>query len=78
MTNVRCSVNTCHYWGQGDVCRASDITVKNNMATDMDDDFEEGPAGMEIGILGSSAKTSGQTCCETFKPRDRRVIPSRK
>lgn len=77
MTEVRCSVTSCEYWGKGDVCRADAIKVKNSMATDVDDDFAEGSVGMEIGILGTSARTSGQTCCETFKPRDRRIIPSR-
>ncbi|HHY45992.1 MAG TPA: DUF1540 domain-containing protein [Firmicutes bacterium] len=62
--DVRCSVDTCGYWGTGDVCNAQAIHVQHNR-----------PAGstgkMEVGTIdqGVRASTSEETCCRTFKPR---------
>lgn len=81
MPNVRCSVDSCHYWGEGDVCTADEIWVKNNMEEDVDDEIGTGRGDMEVGDLGSlnregrrrvvhtSARTSAETCCETMRPR---------
>lgn len=29
MTEVKCKVKSCHYWGSGDVCQADSIMVDN-------------------------------------------------
>lgn len=60
---IFCVVNSCYYWGSGDHCMASKIMVKNNPAT-LD-------ARMEIGTIGSDARTSNQTLCETFIPEEK-------
>lgn len=72
MTEVKCSVDSCYYWGKGNVCQANTITVKN----DTDRTYEVGAGGrrnLEVGTLGAgaaaSARTSSQTRCETFRPR---------
>lgn len=44
MTNVKCNVRSCHYWGNGNVCTADTITVDNNVS-------ETGTFGMETGDL---------------------------
>ncbi|MDI3279923.1 MAG: DUF1540 domain-containing protein [Bacillota bacterium] len=75
MTDVRCSVDSCHYWGEGEVCTADSIWVKNNMRGDADDERAIGRGGMEVGTIGErraarrSARHSGETCCETMRPR---------
>ena len=29
MSNLKCSVDTCHYWGSGNQCTANGIEVKS-------------------------------------------------
>ncbi|MGE5552278.1 MAG: DUF1540 domain-containing protein [Bacteroidota bacterium] len=61
MAEIKCSVDSCSYWGRGNVCEADEIMVRNNKPQDYD---------MEIGTMGEvEAETSAQTMCETFKPR---------
>ena len=71
MTKVLCSVNTCEYWGQGDVCNAETILVNNN-ASSMEDLYNTEYA-VELGIgdqnTGYQPISSSQTCCETMRPR---------
>lgn len=60
--SILCTVNSCYYYGSGDVCKASKIMVKNNSAAMQN-------AKMEIGALGGQAQVSNQTLCETFVPQ---------
>ena len=61
MGQINCSVNSCAYWGKGNVCEADAIMVQNNQGQDY---------SMEIGtMVEMSAETSAETCCETFKPK---------
>lgn len=81
MTRVRCSVDSCEFWGKGEVCQADTIWVKNNMIGDADDElpsafnteiaYESGttPDKDEDVDKPASAKTSRHTCCETMHPR---------
>ena len=39
MTKVRCTVESCEFWGRGDYCTADEIQVNNNFAADEDDDL---------------------------------------
>jgi len=59
---IKCKVTSCEYYGNGDICTADEIIVKNNYDAD---------ATMEIGELGRSvnATRSSETACDTFKPR---------
>ncbi len=63
MTDVSCTVSSCYYWGRGNKCEASEILVKNNLKTSPYAD-----AG-QIGQPGK-ARTSAETICETFRPRN--------
>ncbi len=61
MAKINCSVNSCTYWGKGEVCKADSIMVKNNQSMGYD---------MEIGTMGENdAGTSAETMCETYKPK---------
>lgn len=75
MTKVNCSVNSCEFWGQGNICTAEAISVKKEAGGDLG----EGLYGMEyadeLGIIDAGyeednymAETSSQTCCETMRP----------
>ena len=122
MTDVKCRVETCYYWGTGDICKADTIMVDNNTirrtateagnldvnvgttirdrgqtgrteATDLTAgsttrgrtrDFEAGD--LTTGTFGKvgteqrtrtsgnrsdvQAKTSHETLCSTFRPKD--------
>jgi hypothetical protein len=75
VTDVKCKVSSCHYWGHGDICEADSILVDYNK----DHSFR-----MEIGSLdtgqgaGRSSATTGsekatkseETLCKTFRPKE--------
>lgn len=65
---IYCTVNSCYYYGSGDLCKAAKIMVKNNPATLQN-------ANMEVGTLGGEARQSNQTLCETFIPKDKGPKP---
>jgi len=78
VSNVKCSVNECVYWGAGDVCEAEAIEINRNVK--VHEGFVVGPGrrGMETGHIGdlgsrirkgSNAWTSEHTMCRTFRPR---------
>ncbi len=71
MTEVRCKVESCVFWGKGDHCTAAEIWVKDSLhdierdellyqaGFEFADDLEEEPDSV----------TSVQTYCETMRPR---------
>lgn len=61
-TRVGCTVDSCSYWGFGNVCEADEIMVKNNIDS----------ADMEIGTMDTlDAATSEETMCATYKPKQK-------
>jgi len=75
VTKVRCEVESCEFWGDGKVCTADEIRVKNNtvgvvspMSSVLEEDTEV--ASEIIGATDETpAKTSRQTKCETMRLR---------
>lgn len=71
MTRVKCTVDTCQYWGQGQVCAADEIEVNSN--------YGGTGAGRtafadELSTAGqSAARTSAETMCQTYRPRNSRA-----
>lgn len=64
MTVVRCTVNNCVFWDQGNRCGADEILVVETKSLHRDDD------SMEIADMGyTPAADSAQTACKTFRPR---------
>ncbi len=64
---VKCYVDSCHYWTKDNYCGADSIEVDNRSQMKGND--------MEIGTLGTGtgeAVTSEGTCCRTYKPRKRK------
>lgn len=65
---IKCYVDSCQYWGHDNQCEADRIEV------DSMNRRAPGKGDMEIGQLGrgyGQARTSDDTCCETFRPRSR-------
>jgi hypothetical protein len=62
---IKCSVDSCEYWDQGNICGADGIEVDNIVAN-------TGNEAMEIGSIGVSmeANQSEETCCRTFKAKN--------
>ncbi len=67
---IRCHVDNCEYWGEGNWCEARQIEVDNSFRD------TAGRGDMEIGTIGGErerghrrARTSDETACETFAPR---------
>lgn len=64
MNRIKCSVTNCKYNEAGKVCEADEIKVRNNFGVTDD---------MEIGSLEETkARTSMETCCETFAPKEKK------
>ncbi|MCK9221522.1 MAG: DUF1540 domain-containing protein [Limnochordia bacterium] len=61
---IRCSVDNCHYWTQGNICRASQIIVTSDAIVDSGVDIYESPASSIT--VSTPADTSIETCCQTF------------
>lgn len=82
MPKVRCTVDSCQFWGNNQVCNAEEIWVRNDISGDpsqFKDHFINASTeefSMELDAkkkdsslteLQASAKTSPQTCCDTMK-----------
>ena len=77
LAKIKCSVQSCHFYDDGDICTAEEIYVRNMSA--MQDGDLVAPH-MEIGTmhetgfrrdqgLNQNASRSNETCCETFRPK---------
>ncbi len=85
MTKVRCTVDSCQFWGKDQFCTADQIWVRNDICGDADEveshfinatevefgkDFTESEkVGPKVSLQSETAKTSPQTCCDTMKPK---------
>lgn len=75
MTQVKCKVSSCHYWGHGDICEADSILVDYNRnqsfrmeVGSLDTDRTTGRSPSGTGA--EKATTSEETLCKTFRPKD--------
>lgn len=65
MPEVRCTVNNCYYWDDGNVCVAESILVISDEALARIDKHDE-----EFGEIGGTpARLSKDTCCYTFRSK---------
>ncbi len=64
MPRIRCSVNNCHYWGQGNDCLASEIMVTTDASGNATPDSFDAPQASTAGP--TPASTCMETCCKTF------------
>ena len=61
---IRCSVDNCQYWSQGNICRASQIIVTSDAVVSNGVDMYESPhLSLE---MATPAGSSMDTCCQTF------------
>jgi hypothetical protein len=68
---IMCTVHTCDYWGQGNVCRANKILVTSdaisNSYPESVDANQVTQLVQQVGL--TPANTSMETCCKTFTPK---------
>ena len=70
--DVRCSVNNCHYWAQGNYCEASSIMVTaDQVGHQQPDTFDAPQASM---AAPSPVDSCMATCCKTFVMKGSRHI----
>ena len=91
MTKIRCKVNSCQYWGTGEVCQADSISVNNNMFDDMEFDaglIEEEYADelsfafdmevdYEMGLQGNSGDIRASTANTSMQTQCETMRPRR-
>ncbi|MDQ7793650.1 MAG: DUF1540 domain-containing protein [bacterium] len=66
MTQVRCTVNNCHYWGKNNTCVASAILVtSDSFGADQPHQFD---APLADTLEHTPTETCMETCCKTFHP----------
>ncbi len=64
MSKINCSVNNCHYWGNGNVCHASSIMITSDgMGQELPDDFDAPQSSM---APATPVNHCYDTCCKTF------------
>ncbi|WP_153725681.1 DUF1540 domain-containing protein [Heliorestis convoluta] len=64
MPDVNCTVNTCHYWQNGNLCTAKQIVVQN----DQQGGFS--PSSSLNQLAATPASNTDETCCQTFKNKN--------
>ncbi|PEY30111.1 disulfide formation protein C [Bacillus cereus] len=70
MPEVRCSVSNCSFWGQGNFCQANSIFVQpDDQNTNQSGNNSYTNSALTGETLESSATTSVETCCQTFRPK---------
>lgn len=65
MPNVKCKVNSCHYYGAGDICTADTILVDNNQDHIRNTRMEVGTVG------GDKASDRNNTARSGYDAADR-------
>ncbi|MDD4239555.1 MAG: DUF1540 domain-containing protein [Desulfotomaculaceae bacterium] len=61
MPDVHCTVNTCKYWQNSNLCNAQQIVVQSDAAGGFSQN-----ARLEQ-LNATPASTNDETCCQTFK-----------
>ncbi len=62
--HIHCTVNTCHYYGQGNKCLANEIVVVNDQFGNAQPDNVD--ATQASTFPPTPADTCMQTCCKSF------------
>jgi hypothetical protein len=85
LTKVKCTVDSCEFWKEDQLCGAEEIWVRNDITgdpADLTNHFINATMvefGKELGnkkankpsLQQEVAKTSPQTCCDTMKLKNK-------
>ena len=64
MSEIHCSIDNCHYWGQGNNCNASEIMVTADSWASQAPDKIDSPRFASVPQM--RAASCMETCCKTF------------
>lgn len=68
--HIHCSVNNCHYWHQGNKCKANEIMVTSDQVGDsMPERFD---ATQAQSVAPTPASSCMETCCKSFVDKNSR------
>jgi hypothetical protein len=70
MTKVKCTVNSCEFWGEGQACTAEEIWVRNDISGD--------PVDFHHHLINASPVEFGQDFNENAYKRDEKKAPQEK
>jgi len=62
--SIRCTVDNCHYWHQGNTCNASEILVTSDSFGQTAADSVDAPQAANLNT--TPVNTCLDTCCKTF------------
>jgi len=65
--HIHCIVSDCHYWNQGNMCRANEILVSTDAFGNSQPDKID--ATMAKQLTPATAGTCMATCCKTYVAR---------
>ena len=60
---IRCSVNNCHYWMNGNYCEASSVMITSD---DIPSQTYHGIDNSAITSVNTPVQKCQETCCKTF------------
>lgn len=70
--HIHCIVNDCHYWDQGNMCKASEILVStDDFARKQMDQIDAHKAAQ---LTPATAGSSMATACKTYVTKDSKNI----
>ncbi len=64
MPQIFCSVNNCHYYGQGNLCKADQILITSDTMSQNLSPNVDAPNASQI--TPTPVAKSPETCCKTF------------
>ncbi len=64
MSEIYCGIDNCHYWDQGNLCKASEIFVATDSWASEAPDNIDAPRHAQIPQM--HANNCMETCCKTF------------
>lgn len=62
--HIHCLIDNCHYWSQGNVCKANEIVVTSDQLGSSQPDRVD--ARMANQLPTARADSCMSTCCKTF------------
>ncbi|HHU75890.1 MAG TPA: divalent-cation tolerance protein CutA [Firmicutes bacterium] len=65
--NIFCSISSCHYWAQGNVCKATEILVTSDTMSKNLPDMVDAPYAVQI--TETPVSKCHESCCKTFVPK---------
>ncbi|MEW6447259.1 MAG: DUF1540 domain-containing protein [Bacillota bacterium] len=63
--HIHCLVNDCHYWNQGNVCKANEILVATDRFGDIQPDRIDAKMAKQLDATPAGG-SSMSTCCKTY------------